>query len=173
MVISFRPRPRGRFLDPAEGGGQAGRYTVDAAGTEDLDLLSWHAIRKIQEVDTMGWYGKPPMKLLSLDMRQFLLAVGIVTAGIAGPAEARIFGDVIPDAASAVKVARVMLESYTGDSVNLDFKATLEGDTWHVVSVISPVAEGGDPRDVVITVGGSSIDLSRHDGRVLDIQFSK
>ena len=123
----------------------------------------------------MGRDGKSAVNLLRSAMRKHLALLGLIVLGIGPAAGDPLRRDVIPDAASAIKVARVFFETYTGRPQERDFEATLDGDTWYVVSTLPPPFVEGrdDPAKYPFSFGGASMALSKHDGRVLDIGLAR
>lgn len=86
---------------------------------------------------------------------------------------------IIPDAATAIKVATALLETYMGAArfkevqEEMPLLAKLDGDVWSVFS-FPPAIEG---KDGILHVtrggGGPCIKLSRHDARVLELYFQR
>lgn len=85
----------------------------------------------------------------------------------------------IPDEATAMKVASILLESYLGSERFEHFQRTqplvaqLDGDVWSVFSHHPPqVGPDGHPR-YIMGGGGPCIRLDRNDARVVQLYFQR
>ena len=107
-----------------------------------------------------------------------LLAMSIESV----PAIAGVDRDLVPDSATAIGIATIVLKTYLGNdgfaakTKNRKIIAKLDGDDWIVYTYPESI-----PRDdpgsghiyVVSGGGGPEIRISRHDAQVKDIHFSR
>ena len=83
--------------------------------------------------------------------------------------------DLIPDAETALKIGRVILERYYGDSTVRKYepyRATAQGEEWWVLG--SPPGAGGAEKSAVRFGGGfPELSMAKKDARVLSIALSR
>ncbi len=117
--------------------------------------------------------------------RFFFAAVLVTISGICDAAASPLDRDVVPDAATAIKVGGAILETWMGEKKftamirNAPLRADLDGDTWSVYADrkdavhIGPESNGEEKVSVVAGGGRPVIELSRHDARVQNIYYSR
>jgi len=107
-----------------------------------------------------------------------LLGTMLLQSSVAG-----VDRDMVPDAATAIKVGSAIIEGYMGKErfeamvQRTPIRADLKGDYWVVYSfprdedLYAPAPEG--TVRVVAGGGGPVVELSRHDAQVRDFYFQK
>lgn len=113
-------------------------------------------------------------------MRKYLL-IGLMFFSFVSSGTAGINKDLVPDEATAVKVASVILEKYMGKKCfearvrKAPLRAELEGEIWTVFSYprSPPSIQNAESVDVLAGGGAPVIELSKKDARVLDIYYSR
>lgn len=118
-------------------------------------------------------------------MRVLTLAGVLTLFSFASSAEgAPVDRDLVPDSATAIKVALPILEAYLGKARfdeligESSLRAELEGEVWVVYTWSDDLGKiktlpDGSTVVKVIAGGGVAIELSRHDAQVRDISLSK
>jgi len=111
----------------------------------------------------------------------FFVVLAVLISG--NVSSARIDRDLVPDAETAIKIASAVLETYLGKEkfqalvAREPLRAIDEGDHWGVTpyprdeEINRPPPEG----TVTIVTGGGdpAVEISKRDGRILDLYFQR
>jgi NTF2 fold immunity protein len=85
--------------------------------------------------------------------------------------------DLIPDAETALKLGRIILDRYYGEGAVAKYEpyhATLYGEEWYVLGT-SPHARADDDHNGIVRLGGGhpGLSISKKDAKVLEIALQK